>query len=97
MIDYRAFVRRGLRSVGLSKIHHPWWTVCLHPNTMNDAAFDELEQQLRGRYRGAIVGIGDVQLTRRARSLGDRIESVNFWRRHYFQRGVGLIKKIVRR
>ena len=73
------------------------WTVCLHPNTMNDAAFDELEQQLRGRYRGAIVGIGDVQLTRRARSLGDRIESVNFWRRHYSQRGVGLIKKIVRR
>lgn len=73
------------------------WTVCLHPNSMDDAAFEVLERELRGRYRGAIVSVGDVQLTRRARSLGDRIESLHFWRRHHLQRGVRLIKKIARR
>jgi len=73
------------------------WTVCLHPNTMTAADIKLLASRLRGPFAGAITAVDEVTLIERQRSLGDRIEAANFWRRHYFQRGVGLVKKFVRR
>jgi predicted deacetylase len=73
------------------------WTVCLHPNTMTDADIQLLASRLRGPFAGAITAVDEVTLTERHRTWGDRIEAADFWLCHYFQRGIGLVKKLVRR
>ncbi len=71
------------------------WTVCLHPNSMSDKEFDLFAVQLRGPYRGKVVGVDGVKLTTRPRSLGDRFEALNFWRRHHMMRARERLKTLV--
>lgn len=73
------------------------WTVCMHPNTMNDAAFDELAKMLSGPYRGRVVALSEVDAKARRIDLRDRLESFSFWRRHYEQRAIGVVKKLIGR
>jgi predicted deacetylase len=54
------------------------WTVCLHPNTMNDAAFASLNSAL-GRFRGRLICVQDVGLRKRKRSALDRLYGTYFW------------------
>jgi hypothetical protein len=73
------------------------WTVCLHPNTMDDAAFVELDRLLRGPYRGRVVALSEVESKARRIDARDRLEAMSFWRRHYEQRAIGMVKKILGR
>lgn len=73
------------------------WTVCLHPNTMTDDAFAELERLLRGPYLGRVIGLSDTSPSNRRRNLRDRVEAMSFWRRHYQQRAIGMVKSLVGR
>ena len=73
------------------------WTVCLHPNTMDDAAIARLQDQLRGPFAGKVIGLDAIAMTDRRRSMADRVEEVQFWRRHHTGRAVNRIKKLVGR
>jgi predicted deacetylase len=55
------------------------WTVCLHPNTMNDSAIAALDQALAGRFRGRLTDFGDVDLRKRKKSALGRLYSMYFW------------------
>jgi hypothetical protein len=57
------------------------WTVCLHPNTMRAADIDALDRSLGGRYRGRVVGVADLPMRARRRSVRDRLFEIYFWRR----------------
>ena len=46
-------------------------TFCLHPNTMDDAGFAELEAFLK-KYSGKFVGFDDIKLKKRKKSLLDK-------------------------
>ncbi|MEO5809383.1 MAG: DUF2334 domain-containing protein [Sphingomicrobium sp.] len=71
------------------------WTVCLHPNSMADDDFARFAAQLRGPYRGNVIAVDAVELVRRPRSPGDRVEALGFWWRHYVMRARERIKKLV--
>lgn len=55
------------------------WTVCLHPNTMDDAAFDAVNDALAGRYGAHVVCIADVYMHQRGKTLLDRLYARYFW------------------
>jgi predicted deacetylase len=57
------------------------WTVCLHPNTMNDAQIADLDSALGGRFRGRLIRVEDVDLRQRKKSLLGRLYSRYFWLR----------------
>jgi predicted deacetylase len=61
------------------------WTVCLHPNTMDDAAVTALDQAL-GRFRSRVTRARDVLLRQRAKSPVGRLYHAYFWWR--WRRGV---------
>ena len=64
------------------------WTVCLHPNQMNEAAMEKLEQDVL-RYSGRIVDFSSAKLVRRRRGLADRAANALFWmRRRQFMAGL---------
>jgi predicted deacetylase len=55
------------------------WTVCLHPNTMNDAAIGALDTALGGTYRGRLTSFAQVEMRKRKKSALDRLFSIYFW------------------
>lgn len=58
------------------------WTLCLHPNQMSFSDLDNLEQQLYSEtYRHHIVGISDIGLKNRPKSLLDHAYSTYFWQK----------------
>lgn len=63
---------------GLTERRAGLWTVCLHPNTMNDAAFTSLDAAL-GQFRGRLICVQDVSLRRRRKSVLDRLYGSYFW------------------
>lgn len=72
------------------------WTVCLHPNSMDDAEFALLREQLIGAYRGRIAAIEDAIPVSRRKSPGDRMEAALFWQRHRLQQWRGRLKRWLR-
>lgn len=69
------------------------WTVCLHPNSMNDADFAALSAQLRGPYRGKITSVDAIDMAKRPLALADRVEIARFWTMHHYWRARELAKK----
>lgn len=62
------------------------WTVCLHPNRMDDAAITALDQALRYKFVSRVTCVRDVVLHQRAKtSLGRLYHSYFWWR---WRRGV---------
>jgi predicted deacetylase len=58
------------------------WTVCLHPNSLREADFDRLAEQLASPgYRERIIAVDQVERTSRRRSLADRVYAGYFWNR----------------
>lgn len=55
------------------------WTVCLHPNSMDDTAFTRLDTALGGRFRGRLIGVADLQLRKRGKSVLSRLFDAYFW------------------
>jgi predicted deacetylase len=55
------------------------WTVCLHPNRMDDAAIESLERTLGGRFRGRVTRVGDVKLRQGGKTLLGRLYDTYFW------------------
>jgi predicted deacetylase len=55
------------------------WTVCLHPNTMNDAAFGVLDAALGGKYCSRVTCFEDVETSERKKSALGRLYSMYFW------------------
>src|ERR1035438_273638 len=50
------------------------WTVCLHPNTMDETSMQRLRQDIREKFLCRIISIADVPLPhRRKSSLKGRI------------------------
>jgi len=58
------------------------WTVCLHPGTMDDRAFDDLARRLHGGFDQRITSVDRITLRQRAKSLPDKAYSTWFWTRH---------------
>jgi predicted deacetylase len=54
------------------------WTVCLHPNAMDDGAVDALGAAL-AKFRGRLTCVKNVALTRRSKGALDRIYHGYFW------------------
>jgi predicted deacetylase len=63
---------------GFSERRSGVWTVCLHPNTMNEKSFAALAAALE-RYRGRMACVEDVHLSRRRKSLRSRMYARYFW------------------
>jgi predicted deacetylase len=55
------------------------WTVCLHPNTMSDAAIGALDTALGGKFRGRLTCFGEVELRNGSKSALGRLFSIYFW------------------
>jgi predicted deacetylase len=55
------------------------WTVCLHPNTMNDDAIGALDTALDGKFRGRLTCFNEVELQKRKKSALDRLYDAYFW------------------
>jgi predicted deacetylase len=64
---------------GLAERRSGLWTVCLHPNTMNDAAIGALDTALGGKYRGRLTCLDGVELGKRNKSTLSRLYSLYFW------------------
>jgi len=56
------------------------WTICLHPNTLKDERFLEMEKFLR-KYRTKIISASDVTSYQERESLIDKIYAFFYWMR----------------
>lgn len=65
---------------GLSERSFGLWTVCLHPNTMDDRAIDQFDAQIRDRFRDRIIDFTQVKLRSRGKTLRDHLYAAYFWR-----------------
>lgn len=54
------------------------WTVCLHPNKMDDGAVTALDQAL-GRFKGRVTSVPEVVLRQRPKTPVGRLYSAYFW------------------
>jgi Uncharacterized protein conserved in bacteria (DUF2334) len=66
---------------GFSPRRSGLWTVCLHPNDMDEKSLARLRQDIAGEFCGRIISVSDVPLTRRRKSLVGRMYHFYFWRR----------------
>jgi len=64
---------------GLAERSWGLWTVCLHPNTMNDAAMRALDTALDEKYLGRMTCFQDLQMAKRKKSGLSRLYSLYFW------------------
>jgi predicted deacetylase len=55
------------------------WTVCLHPNTMNDQSIASLNEAIGGTFRERIGSVKDVVLKSRTKTWLDRLYREYFW------------------
>jgi predicted deacetylase len=58
------------------------WTVCLHPNSLDDADFGNLSDAIQ-QFRTHIISVDDVVLHQRSKTAEDKIETGLYWARHY--------------
>ncbi|MEO8464184.1 MAG: DUF2334 domain-containing protein [Gammaproteobacteria bacterium] len=66
----------------LSHFSRRWfglWTVCLHPNSMTEESIAAFDRDLGGHYRGRVIGLRDVQMQPRAKSVASRLFESYFW------------------
>jgi predicted deacetylase len=64
---------------GLAERKSGLWTVCLHPNTMNDDAIGALDTALGGKFSGRLTCFSEVQLRKRKKSGLGRLYNTYFW------------------
>ena len=57
------------------------WTVCLHPNQMDQTATMRLRHEIRDEFRQRIICVDDVSLTHRRKSIRGRLYDLIFWLR----------------
>jgi predicted deacetylase len=57
------------------------WTVCLHPNQMDDGSLSRFRHDIGGEFRHRIISVDDVRLTSVRKSLRGRIYDAYFWLR----------------
>jgi predicted deacetylase len=55
------------------------WTVCLHPNTMDDAAIAALDSGLGGQFNGRMTSVGMVELRNGRKTVLSRLYNAYFW------------------
>lgn len=53
------------------------WTICLHPDTLTEPEWQDLEQAV-SRHREHFIGFEDVRWSRRPRGLADRLFAAAF-------------------
>lgn len=64
------------------------WTICLHPNRMDDAAFERFERDVEA-YSASIWSFSDIKLAQRHRGLIDRAVNAFYWmRRNQYKAGL---------
>jgi predicted deacetylase len=63
---------------GFRKMLIGLWTVCLHPNHMDDSAIDKFEQDIE-KFSTNLVSFKDVTLLNRNRGIIDRLVNALFW------------------
>jgi len=57
------------------------WTVCLHPNEMDERSRVRLHHDIGGEFHSRVVAVADVPLIRRRKSLAGRMYHFYFWRK----------------
>jgi predicted deacetylase len=55
------------------------WTVCLHPNRMDDAAIASLDRTLGVNFRGRVIRVSEVKLRQGGKTLPSRLYHRYFW------------------
>ncbi len=66
------------------------WTVCLHPNSMDERTLTALDTALASGFKARTLALTDVKLHKRGRSPLDRLYDRYFWwRRRRVQRQAG--------
>jgi predicted deacetylase len=69
------------------------WTVCLHPNSMSERQISELGRQLKCEpFVSRVVGVDDVKLFPRRRTLNDRVFATWFWQRDRAMKGLSRLR-----
>lgn len=86
-IAIKPYLKRGFYWVpqqlwGFRNFPFGLWTVCLHPNRMDDAAFQVFEREIQ-KFSERILNFSDVELVNRDRGLIDRAANAFYW----FRRG----------
>lgn len=71
------------------------WTVCIHPNTMSDAAIGEFHDSLTAQFSGRIISLADVELSCRPKSFRDHFLSICFWQRHRLNRMIEFARRCI--
>lgn len=73
---------------GFRKMPFGLWTVCLHPNTMGEQEFRQIESDLE-KYSRQILDFSEVHRVQRRRNWMDRAANALFWiRRHQYKAGL---------
>jgi hypothetical protein len=73
---------------GFRDIPFGLWTICLHPNRMDDEAFQRFERDIQ-TYSDRIMNFSDVELVKRPRGFIDRLVNALYWmRRHQYRAGL---------
>jgi hypothetical protein len=85
-IAWNAFYEQGFHWIPqqiwkLTPRNSGLWTVCLHPNQMDDASLSRLRHDIGGEFRGRMRSVEDVRLTSVRKSLRGRIYHCYFWLR----------------
>jgi hypothetical protein len=71
-----------------------FWTVCLHPNSMDSHAIENLDRQLSGSsILQRIVSISDIKLIVRERGWRDKAYAFWFWRRGHVYKWAGAVRR----
>lgn len=71
-----------------------FWTICLHPNSMDDQQLDQFERLLEQEsIRSQIVSLQNIYLTTRSRSLADRAYYLWFWSRDSFYKRAVILRR----
>lgn len=63
----------------LEKRRSGTWTVCLHPNQMNEDSIGALGRMIGDEYSAQMIGVKDVKLRLHAKSILDRVYHSYFW------------------
>lgn len=72
------------------------WTICLHPNSMTDRTIEELVNLLASdAILPRVVGVNDLVMRPRHRSVKDNIYAAWFWRRDGFYKLAGKVRRLL--
>ena len=69
--------------------HFGTWTICIHPETMDEMAFDELHKKLsHPAIIGNIIEVKDVPHSASDKKFTDKVYANAFWNMHKFKRQI---------